>query len=355
MKANSSVMVFVTRHIPIGGIESHIREFCTQLVKAGAKVDLVILSSDMLPETEAFYRRICDRVYLGKGGNVATRIGFLLKLILKINLRHYNAIYTNGQGDSVIAFSKLLFRKNKWVHHHHTSGDAKDQLSWTKGYRKALQSADAVIACSNRNAADMKQTLKREILSIPCFSRELKINEQPKREKLHFGYYGRLIPEKGIDLLCSLSEDKDTNGIEFHIWGKGEVYPADYFSSYPNIRYHGPFSGADELGEILSDLDAYLLLSTHPEGLPIALLEVMSVGLPWIATDCGGIPDIAVDPLSTRVIPLSLKYPGVKKAILDLALDIREGKLVKSKQKELYANKFSHTVLVERWAEVLGI
>lgn len=355
MKADSYVMVFVTRHVPIGGIESHIREFCTQLVKAGAKVDLVILSSDMLAETEDFYRSICSRLYLGKGGNVAKRIGWLLKLGFKINLRHYDAIYTNGQGDSVIAFSKLLFRKNKWVHHHHTSGDAKDQLTWTKGYRKTLLSADAVIACSSRNADHMKQTLQREILNIPCFSREIKADEQGKREKLHFGYYGRLIPEKGIDLLCRLSEDKDIENIDFHIWGKGEVYPADHFISYPNLHYHGSFSGADELGKILSNLDAYLLLSTHPEGLPIALLEVMSVGLPWIATDCGGIPDIAVDPLSTRVIPTSLKYLEVKKAIMDLAADIQKGKLIKSKQKELYASKFSHTVLVERWSEVLGL
>ncbi|RZK52215.1 MAG: glycosyltransferase family 1 protein [Hymenobacter sp.] len=172
---------------------------------------------------------------------------------------------------------------------------------------------------------------------------------------LHFGYYGRLIPEKGIEVLRQLSEDPTVAGIEFHIWGEGEAYQADFFARHPQLRYHGPFAGRSELQAVLSGLDAYLLLSTHPEGLPIALLEVMSTGLPWLATDRGGVADIACDPLATRVIPMTSTYPEIKAAVLALAADIRAGRVSRTAQKALYATTFSSQVLVQRWRETLGL
>ena len=350
-----AILVYATQHMPTGGIESHLREFCLNLAESGAAVDLVVRNAVLLPETEAFFRRICRHVYLGHN-DALSRLLWLPWVGLRLLARHYDALYTNGQGDSVNFFARLLPRRRRWVHHHHTAGDAADQATWPGGYQQALRSADAIIACSRRNAGDMQATLARPVASIPCFSREL-ASPSPTAPPavLRFGYYGRLIPEKGVDVLCQLSDDPEVAGIEFHIWGEGEAYPASFFARHPRLHYHGAFAGRSELQAVLSSLDAYLLLSTHPEGLPIALLEVMSAGLPWLATDRGGVSDIACDPLATRVIPMAATYAEVKAAVLALAADIRAGRVSRTAQKALYADTFSAPVLVKRWRETLGL
>ena len=354
MDRSTSVLVFATQHMPTGGIESHLQEFCLHLAKTGVKIDLVVTNSRMLPETKDFFRQICRRVYLGES---RSRFIWLLLVVLKLRFKHYNALYTNGQGKSVFFISKLLISHNEWVLHHHTSGDVADQTTWDKDYWKALLKANRVIACSQRNAKDMSLVLKRSVDVIPCFSRQVKLTATGLSEsnKLRFGYYGRLIPEKGIDLLCKLSEDVDLQEIEFHIWGEGPNYSLSTFKSFTNISYHGSFNGDEQLASVLSSLDALLLLSTHPEGLPISLLEAMSAGLPWLATDRGGIPDIALDPSSTRVISSASTYSEIKNALILFAIDLKAGHVSKQEQIDLYTKKFSSSVLVSQWREVLGL
>ncbi|OUJ71200.1 glycosyltransferase family 4 protein [Hymenobacter crusticola] len=350
-----SIVVFATQYMPTGGIESHLREFCFHLAESGVAIDLVIANSVMPPEAEAFFRRICRRVYLGGNGRSNRRIYWLAWIAAKLGVRSYDALYTNGQGNSIGFFAKLLPRRGRWVHHHHTAGDADDRATWSNGYQQALRATDTVIACSRRNAVDIQAALGRPVQSIPCFSRQLLASAPKRGEKLRFGYYGRLIPEKGIDVLCRLSQDQALQHIEFHIWGDGEVYPPSFFEHYPRLCYHGAFAGRSELQKVLTNLDAYLLLSTNPEGLPIALLEVMSAGLPWLATDRGGVPDIACDPLATRVIPTASSYEEMKAAIAGLAEDIQQGKVSSDTQKALYAEMFSSPVLVTRWRATLGL
>ncbi|MGB3616681.1 MAG: glycosyltransferase family 4 protein, partial [Catalinimonas sp.] len=225
-------------------------------------------------------------------------------------------------------------------------------------YRKALAGADTVIACSKRNAADMAAVLHRTIDTIPCFSRAVAAPTGAKPApgaKLRFGYFGRLIPEKGIDLLCRLSEDPACGAIAFHIWGEGPAYLASFFERYPNVHFHGAFRGKEALSKIVAELDAFLLLSVHPEGLPISLLECMSGGLPWIATDRGGIPDIACEPLSTRVLAADVDVEAAKTAVLALADDLRAGRVTRDRQQALYRSRFAPDVLVREWSQVLQL
>jgi glycosyltransferase involved in cell wall biosynthesis len=350
-----SVLVFATQHMKIGGIESHLQEFCYWLTENGVKIDLIILDAKMLPETEAFFHKVCRRFFSGNYGKSSFRLLWLFFIKIKLFNRRYDAVYTNGQGKSILPFGRLFSSGSKWVHHYHQSGDAEDQATWGKSYRRSLATADEVIACSNSIARVLAAAINRSVQIIPCFSREVSINSK-RREggKLKFGYYGRLIPEKGIDTLCELSRDKDLEHIEVHIWGQGSAYPDSFFLAYPNIHFHGPFSGEEELARVIETLDAYLLLSTNPEALPIVLLEVMSGGLPWFATDRGGIPDIFQDPHTTRIIPSFSTYEEIKIELLDFAATIQKGEVNRNSLRNIYATTFSAKVLVKSWFKILG-
>ena len=348
-----TVLVYVTQLMSRGGIESHILEFISELSEEGVIIDLLVPNFQMNLDLEHKLKKSCRRLVLNRttSRSLYNHL-WLIKALLRTRDTNYDALYTNGQGSSIYICSKLS-KYTKWVHHHHTAGDLADQRTWGTYYVKALKCSDTLIACSKTNARAMSSSLNRAVDSIPCFSRDLgPCSVRTKEEEgyhIHLGYFGRLIKEKGIELISKMSLDKDCEHIRFHIWGADPQYSEIYFEDFPNLDYHGAFSGVVELKRAVCALDAFILLSTHPEGLPISLLEVMSAGLPWLATNRGGIPDIAQNKDETVVIPFDLNYSGYKAAVLNFVENLQRGKANRQEQLNLYASKFSAAVIRKSW------
>jgi len=356
MQPQKKILLYSTQLMETGGIESHIKEFISQMAaQDNVSIDLVVLNAKNSQEQKQNLIKQCKRAFLPSSKSLVGKLA-LIAFVAKSFFIKYDALYTNGQGDSVDLIKKL-FRFKKWVHHHHTSGDDADQQTWSEKYRKSLKESDILVACSKKNAKDMQGVLKRDVITIPCFSRKIvldtPVNDSQDTKKVNLGYYGRLIPEKGIDLLCRLSNEASLSNVSLHIWGEGEMYPESFFTKFPNIKYHGQFNGQKELKSVLQKIDGYLLLSVHPEGLPISLLEIMSAGIPWMATNKGGISDITCDPVATRMLQSLEPYDSLKEQIIEFADDIATGKIDKEKQIRLYDTKFAPNVLVKQWGNIL--
>lgn len=349
----SKILLYCTQLLDSGGIENHILEFTEKMAASGTEIDIVVPNFKMGPASENRIKKCCNRSFLNKTEIGKKRWMWLSSKLLSLGYVRYQSLYTNGQGESIDIVSKLIRFKN-WVHHHHTSGDTDDMNSWGNRYKRSLQKADRVIACSGINAQRIELHINRKIEVVSCFSRKIDLSQNRRRNKtINLGYFGRLIPEKGIDTICRLSEDPECSHIKFHLWGEGAVYPAQYFQQFPKLSYHGSFHTEEELKKVLEFLDGFLLISTHSEGLPISLLENMSAGVPWLATDKGGIPDIAFDPVSTRVISHKSTYCEIKEAVLLFASDLAVGKIKWDQQKALYRRLFASEILVSQWKSIL--
>jgi glycosyltransferase involved in cell wall biosynthesis len=119
-------------------------------------------------------------------------------------------------------------------------------------------------------------------------------------------FVGRLSRQKGIlELLMAFKGLVKTHPeFELHLAGSGPKI------SGRNIVYHGKIKDRHKLARLYSS--AYMfVLPSHSEGLPNVLLEAGASGLPVVATDVGGIPDV-IEPNKNGI----LIKPGDWKSLL---------------------------------------
>ena len=71
----------------------------------------------------------------------------------------------------------------------------------------------------------MQKVLHRSIDVVPCFSRKIEVEKKSGKinGKVKLGYYGRLIPEKGIDVLSGLVVIQIVRILKFMFGGKAII------------------------------------------------------------------------------------------------------------------------------------
>lgn len=114
-----------------------------------------------------------------------------------------------------------------------------------------------------------------------------------KTEPVKFMYAGRLIYLKGIrQMIEAFSKISDTN-CELHICGIGDMvdYVKEQAEKDSRIIYCGKLS-SEELAKKYQECDVLIFPSVWPEPFGRVFIEGNMYGMPVIAGNCGGIPEI---------------------------------------------------------------
>ncbi|NOY54259.1 MAG: glycosyltransferase family 4 protein [Deltaproteobacteria bacterium] len=127
-----------------------------------------------------------------------------------------------------------------------------------------------------------------------------------KMDRPVFGTMGRLVPTKGYDLLLRAFAEVLSRVPEavLKIAGVGPLKGC-LKEEVRRLGIEGKvhFVGfRNDVAVFLEELDFFVLPSLA-EGLPLALLEAMAVGVPVIASDAGGIPEVLSDPVFGWTVP----------------------------------------------------
>jgi glycosyltransferase involved in cell wall biosynthesis len=120
-------------------------------------------------------------------------------------------------------------------------------------------------------------------------------------------WVGRMVPVKGLDVLLSACAGLRSRAAQFHLYlvGTGELRQAlEHQVRAQNLRERVSFVGErrhDELADWYRAADLTVLPSLS-EGIPNVLRESLACGTPFVASNVGGIPEIATEPC-LRLVP----------------------------------------------------
>jgi len=115
--------------------------------------------------------------------------------------------------------------------------------------------------------------------------------------KLQIGYFGSIYPHKGIHTIYQAAELLKELDIEFFLFGSGSIeYLSKLINQFPNVKvkYQGPYT-RNQMRELSKNLDCAIISSIVEEGGPLVAPELLSLGLPIIGANIGGIPDFVID------------------------------------------------------------
>jgi len=129
------------------------------------------------------------------------------------------------------------------------------------------------------------------------FNKDL-IEEKEKKfnseSKISFGFMGRVIPVKGIEVLL-----KAFSGLEksdLHIFGSvGDQLEFLQECLGENVIIEGPFKNWEIDERVLSNIDVLVVPSIWYENSPLVIQEAFLAGIPVITSDIGGMKELVED------------------------------------------------------------
>lgn len=169
-----------------------------------------------------------------------------------------------------------------------------------------LKTASTVI-CGNQKGAMLvrKWGFKSQINIIPQLGVDpntFSLHNKPPKVIKTIGYVGRLVHEKGVDVLFNALSLLQKDFLQFKVLICGDGLYIDYLKKMAeeiNISQYINWQLAvlhDKVPEIMSQIDILVLPSrsipSWKEQFGLVLAQAMSMGIPVIGSDCGAIPEV---------------------------------------------------------------
>ncbi len=207
---------------------------------------------------------------------------------------------------SIIAAIALLFQKPVLMHAH----GSVFHINYSKLPKWAQQSIARIFSqCQGWIAltsfwkdfyiANLGLDKKRVFILLNPTELPKELPNRINSSKIKLVFLGRVGQRKGtfdlINAFANLPDNLKSNS-ELIIAGDGEIHQGRQLVEQLHLTEQIKFLGlinAQQRDLLLTAADIYVL-PTYNEGLPLALLEAMSWGLPVITTPVSGIPDVVV-------------------------------------------------------------
>lgn len=301
-------ILHIVYHLASGGAERFVVDICNELSKKN-EVHLLTINDDKVGKNNHYKSELSSKVtYHCLGCKKGICIDSLIKVYKSIKQISPDVVHTHTSPINIYIPSVLL-RSPKYVHTIHSITDKANGSSWIfkkinrlifrrfvrpvtisqicyDSYVSFYKQDNAVLinnGCPTKQTTEKLNDVESEIATykqnkdIPVFIHVARYNEA-KNQTLLFDTFLRL----------------RENGYKFLLLVVGAHYEDSgfmYLNDSDDIKILGE---KKNVGDYLACSD-YFVLSSLWEGLPISLIEAMSIGIIPICTPAGGIADVVKD------------------------------------------------------------
>jgi glycosyltransferase involved in cell wall biosynthesis len=191
-------------------------------------------------------------------------------------------------------------------------------------------------------------------------SQDLGINKsiRDKSEKIIISFVARFSYQKDHETLfkaLSFLNTYELNKLTINLIGDGDLYD-EYFEKSTNMNLNDSlnFTGETEnVGKYLKNSDFFMLISNY-EGLPVSIIEALSVGLPIIASDVGGVNELVKDKINGFLVPKNdeVKLSEILKDIIrNKSMNLKN---MRDESRLLYELKFKNINMTNKTEELIS-
>lgn len=294
-----------------GGVEAHAEHLCLCLRELGCDVEVIVRSSYMPPGRGDEWRGIRYlRVWSPKASRLETIVHSFLGVLVAAWQRP-DVLHIQAIGPGLMApFARLLGLHVVVTHH----GPDYEREKWGPLARLALHAGEAWGMRFSNGRIVISQTIQKLVqdkygLNSDLIPNGITLPEVPRSTSvlqkfgLAAGRYvlmvSRLVPEKRHTDLIKAFADAKLDGWKLVLVGASEYADAYAAAVAAHARATAGvvmtgFQGGLALRELYAHAGVFVLPSSH-EGLPIALMEALSFGLPVVASDIPPHLEIGLD------------------------------------------------------------
>lgn len=303
------VLVILNYYFPyVSGLSEYARLLCEELAKCGNEVTVLTSNHDKLPEEEFLngVRVVRAPIWFKiSKGVISPR--FILWAAKYAKLADVVQMHLPMLEAGVIS---LLVKSSQLICTYHCDVNLPDGFInriITKimdlSHKVALRRARCVVVNtieymhSSRVAAKYMDKMKE--ISPPI--KKLPVVDRPHHDKFRIGFCGRIVEEKGIDVLIKAFAllQKERENIVLVIGGDykavagGSVYPRlkQYIDAHhiENVRFLGKIP-EEKMSDFYAAMDVFVLPSINSlESFGMVQVEAMVCGTPVIASDLPGV------------------------------------------------------------------
>lgn len=117
---------------------------------------------------------------------------------------------------------------------------------------------------------------------------------------------------------------------------------------------HVVFTGfSDDVPALLAMMDCFVLASTRTEGVPQSLLQAFAAGVPVVASDIGGVPEVVADEVTGLLAEsgsAGALASGIERVLSDAPAAVRRAEAARA----LVEERFSHAASISRLLQLYG-
>jgi glycosyltransferase involved in cell wall biosynthesis len=203
-------------------------------------------------------------------------------------------LHTGGLSPRLV--SKIAAGAKVVVHYHSLAEESKANGTT----RRSPLAADLIIANSEATALSVNRV--KPLVVYPGVETVSTKPAIDRSDKLTVGVAARLAKVKGIEYLIEAISHLEN--IELEIAGDGPELPElERIAAVFGVGDEVTFTGwVDDMSETMARWDIYVQPSVA-EGLGIAALEAMALGIPVVASDVGGLREIVVNGETGYLVP----------------------------------------------------